>query len=106
ATSPLLSDASMRSLLLSDLITFERQLRNLYTGYDGYPDAAKMALLDMVYNLGAMKLRNEYPRMNAAVLAQDWATAAQQCNRQGINALRNQWTQQQFEEAAGGVAQV
>ena len=91
--------------------TIEQKLRDTLTGFEGYlrkhirgyetlPDAAKIALLDMVYNLGPGKLFSEYPRLIAAVEAGDWKTAAAHSLRRGPATGRNDWTRQQFLAAA------
>jgi GH24 family phage-related lysozyme (muramidase) len=82
--------------LLSLLDGTDEILQDDYPGFEGFPDAVKMALLDMDYNLGDAKLRNTYPKFDAAVDAQDWATAAQECHRNGISEERNAWTVAQF----------
>jgi GH24 family phage-related lysozyme (muramidase) len=82
--------------LLTLLDQTDEALQRDYPGFEGFPDAVKMALADMDYNLGDAKLRNTYPHFDAAVDRQDWATAALQCRRNGIGDARNAWTQQQF----------
>jgi GH24 family phage-related lysozyme (muramidase) len=84
------------------LAVFENTLRSGIPGYDALPGPAKMALLDMAYNLGPAGLLKGYPKMLSAVEAGDWAQAAAQCARNGIGAARNAWTQQQFLSAAAG----
>lgn len=75
---------------------FEATLRARITGYDALPDAVKMALLDMAYNLGPAGLLDGYPRLIHALESGAWAAAAAQCAREGINTARNAWTQQQI----------
>jgi GH24 family phage-related lysozyme (muramidase) len=91
--------SSIDQLLASKVNSFEVSLRRLYSGYDAFPDGVKEALIDMIYNLGAAKLQATYPKFNAAVNAQDWKTAAEQCHRNGPSGDRNTWTAQQFMEA-------
>lgn len=98
-----LSDEDITTLLMRRLTEFDRALRTDFAGYDGYPDAAKMGLLDMIYNLGEGKLVHTYPNFDAAVRSRDWVRAAADCHRNGPNATRNEWTKQQFLEAAHAV---
>jgi len=82
-----------------------QQLQNIYPLFDSFPDAAKIALFDMIYNLGpghgktrhhrATGLR-AYAGMNAAIARSDWATAAQHCHRGGIPLKRNAATEALF----------
>jgi GH24 family phage-related lysozyme (muramidase) len=64
---------------------------------DSYPPGPQDALLDMMYNMGAGEFSEDrWPHLFAAVEAKDWATAAQQCTRQGIGDERNNATRALF----------
>ncbi len=89
-------DAKLRDVLEG----FEGYLKAHIAGYDSLPEAAKLGLLDMVYNLGPGKLFHEYPKMIAAVEKGDWAAAARASLRRGPSAARNAWTKDQFLNAA------
>ena len=91
-------DARLRGVLEE----FEGRLRASLAGYDALPDGAKMALLDMAYNLGPTGLLLGYPRLIGAVERGDWAVAAACCLRHGPSAERNAWTRQQFLGAVVG----
>ncbi len=75
---------------------FEDDLRKEVSQYDGLPDGVKMALLDMVYNLGPAGLFRGFPHLMAAVKAGEWAQAASCCARRGPGPVRNAWTREQF----------
>ena len=64
--------------------------------FEELPDAWKMALADMGWNLGLHGLLDGYPKMLAAIEAGNGATAAAECERVGIGADRNNWTKAQF----------
>jgi GH24 family phage-related lysozyme (muramidase) len=100
-TSLDLPDAVIGDLLKSVLAGFESGLEQSFAGYDGYPLAAKRALLDMAYNLGIDGLL-KFRKLKAAVEAGDWPTAAAQCHRNGPSDQRNDWTRARFLEAANG----
>jgi GH24 family phage-related lysozyme (muramidase) len=91
-----LAPEDIEELLMRRLDEFDETLRRDFGGYDGYPDAVKMALLDMIYNLGEGKLMRTYPGFDAAVRAKDWPQAAAECHRNGPSDARNEWTKQQF----------
>ncbi len=95
-----LSDAIINERLHQTLLGFEGYLRADIRGYDGLPDAVKVALLDMVYNLGPGKLFAEFPKLIDAVDAGQWKKAATSSLRRGPGAARNEWTRQQFLSAA------
>ena len=94
---PVMLPSDGDAMLLARLDASDAELHADYPGFESFPDAVKMALLDMDFNLGDSKLRNTYPKFDAAVDTQDWATAALQCNRNGVQPARNAWTVAQFE---------
>jgi GH24 family phage-related lysozyme (muramidase) len=85
-------DAKLKSVLEG----FEADLRTQFPHYDALPDGVKMALLDMIYNLGPEGLFKGFPHLVAAVEAGAWAQAAEHCMRRGPSAARNAWTRQKF----------
>ena len=91
-------DAKLKSVLEG----FEADLRTQFPHYDALPDGVKMALLDMIYNLGPAGLFKGFPHLVAAVEAGAWAQAAEHCMRRGPSAARNAWTRQQFLSAVVG----
>ncbi len=95
-----LSQEAIENQLRGTLEGFEGYLRPHIRSYDALPDAAKMALLDMAYNLGPGRLFAEYPRLIAAVEMGDWKSAAAASTRRGPAPERNLWTRQQFLDAA------
>ncbi len=96
AGGPELPKTEIDSLLRSVLSGFEGKLREALPGYDRLPDEVKMALLDMIYNLGPAGLLEGFPRLLEAVKSGDWAKAASCCERRGPGAARNAWTRQMF----------
>jgi GH24 family phage-related lysozyme (muramidase) len=95
----ILAEADIDALLASRLQGFEAQLRQQFPKYDAYPDPAKLALLDMAYNLGEGKLKATYPHLDQAVFGEDWDAAAGFCGRNVHNPAfdaRNDWTRDQF----------
>ena len=96
---PELAQETIAHLLRGVLLEFEAALRERIAGYDGLPDGAKMALLDMAYNLGPAALLREYPKLLQAIANGAWAQAATCCSRLGPGAARNEWTRQMFLES-------
>jgi GH24 family phage-related lysozyme (muramidase) len=95
-----LPDSVIDSLLNSRVVEFTTGIRTAFPDYDSYPAEACAAIFDMAFNLGLSKLTSEFPHFCRAVKAKDWATAASQCERNGIGDSRNTWTQAQFLAAA------
>jgi GH24 family phage-related lysozyme (muramidase) len=75
---------------------FEATLRARIPHYDALPDTVKMALLDMIYNLGPAGLFKGFPHLVTAVDNSAWAQAAANCMRHGPGPERNAWTREQF----------
>lgn len=97
-SSLLLRKDYIQSLLVKKLKECDLHLRRHYARYDSYPEPVKLALLDMIYNMGASRLFRQFSAFEKAVNAQDWKSAAEQCHRRHIGASdnRNAWTRHQF----------
>jgi GH24 family phage-related lysozyme (muramidase) len=99
-----LTQAEIDSINAADVRKFEDALRERLPDWDSYPESAQVALFDMAFNLGVNGLFTKFPRMIAAVKAREWATAAAQCHRNGIQEERNQETAELFLKARSGAA--
>ena len=96
----LLHDAAIDAIARGQIASFGDELRTLYAGFDGYPAKVQLALYDMIFNLGQTKLRTGFPSFDAAILAGDWQTAADESHRTGIPEERNAYVKDLLEEAA------
>jgi len=101
-TSLILTQQTIDAKLSSVLAGFEADLRGQFPHYDGLPDGIKMALLDMIYNLGPAGLFKGFPHLVAAIQTGAWQQAAEHCIRRGPSAARNAWTREQFLSAVVG----
>jgi GH24 family phage-related lysozyme (muramidase) len=101
-TSLMLTQQTIDAKLSSVLAGFEADLRAQFPHYDSLPDGVKMALLDMIYNLGPAGLFKGFPHLVAAVESGAWAQAAEHCMRRGPGPARNDWTREQFLSAVVG----
>ena len=101
-TSLQLTQQTIDAKLASILENFEADLKTEFPHYDTLPDGVKIALLDMIYNLGPAGLFKGFPHLVAAVQTGAWAQAAEHCRRRGPSAARNAWTRQQFLSAVVG----
>jgi hypothetical protein len=99
AASLMLTDVDMLHMLKVELGAIDAQLAATYSTYTAWPEPAKLATLDMAYNLGLGELRTGYPVFNHAASEEDWLTCAGQCHRNGPGIARNTWTAQQFSQA-------
>jgi GH24 family phage-related lysozyme (muramidase) len=101
-TSLVLTQQTIDAKLSSVLAGFEADLRSQFPHYDALPDGIKMALLDMIYNLGPAGLFKGFPHLVAAIQTGAWQQAAEHCIRRGPSAARNAWTREQFLSAVVG----
>lgn len=91
-----LKQADIDTRLLVILSETDSNLTRDFVGFESWPNNAKMAAVDMDYNLGDAKLRGTYPRFDAAADRQDFAAMGVECNREGISQARNEWTKSMF----------
>jgi len=96
-----MDSAQIDEVNAADIERFEDALRAQLPAWDTYPEPAQLALFDMAFNLGVSGLFRKFPKMIAAVRARDWATAAAQCHRNGIQDARNEETADLFRQADG-----
>jgi hypothetical protein len=101
-TSLVLTQQTIDAKLNSILAGFETDLRSQLPHYDALPDGVKMALLDMIYNLGPAGLFKGFPHLVAAIQTGAWTQAAEHCMRRGPSVARNDWTRGQFLSAVVG----
>lgn len=93
-----LTEPAMRGLFDHKIQTIEQALTARWQ-LQTCPDAVRIALIDMAYNLGVGGL-NRFEKLRAAVLAKDWVTAANESHRTGIQDSRNAATKALFESAS------
>ena len=84
-------------------------LRQIYDGFDDFPEDAQVALFDMIYNVGGGRAGSPHHRasgmqrfglMNAAIADGDWIKASRHCHRGGIPDARNAETARLFRDSA------
>ncbi len=100
-----LAQAEIDRLTNQHIDSFYKELKIIYKDFDKFPSEAKLALMDMIFNLGMTNLKNRWPKFNKAVQAKDWAAAAKESNRKApISAARNQYVRDLFNQAAAAPA--
>jgi GH24 family phage-related lysozyme (muramidase) len=101
-SSPVLLDEDMNALLVCAVKDRDQALQRYLRGYTTAPDAAKLALFDMAYNLGLAGLLR-FHKLCAALATGDYAACEAECERMpGVAAFeaRNAWTMSLFAGAA------
>jgi hypothetical protein len=77
-------------------------LVHMFPDAEAYPAPVQLELLLMGWALGLGRLRRLYPHFCAAIVAQDWARAAAECEMKGSRPERNDLHKQLLLAAAGG----
>lgn len=80
--------------------SFYNELKKLFPDFDDYPTEARLALLDMIFNLGMTALKRDWPKLNTAVKAKNWSEAAAESNRPMLADSRNSYVRGLFEAVA------
>ncbi len=81
--------------------TFYKELKRIYTSFDTYPSEVRLALFDLIFNLGMTDLRNNWPTFNKHIKALDWQKAANNSSRKPpVSAARNKYVKGLLEKAA------
>ena len=95
-----LTPLGVRSLFEKRCRESVAQLEKLYPGFEDFPIQARLALLDICFNVGIGNLRRNWPSLNDDIAHRDWRTAALHSHRKESSAHRNQTTEALFLEAA------
>jgi lysozyme len=69
-----LSEAQIDRLLGEEVAITHRAVRHVYPDYDGFPEAARLVILDLAYNVGVAGL-GTFVHFLDAVRARDWLRA-------------------------------
>ncbi len=99
-TNLYLKNRSIDELTNWHIIKFEKELKKIYPKFDDYPINVRLALLDMIFSLGATKLKNRYPIFNDAIEREDWKKAADNSNRKDAQLDRNEYVKKLLIDAA------
>ena len=97
-----LSTIDIDKLTDKHIDSFEAELKRIYgtAAFTAFPSDVKLALFDMIFNLGMTKLRTGFPTFNKHIKAKDWAAAAKESKRQDISAARNKYVEDLLNKAA------
>ncbi|MBU2875379.1 glycoside hydrolase family protein [Marinobacter salexigens] len=100
-TSLQISSFDIDLLTNNHIDSFEIELKRLFSDFSKYPSEVRLALFDIIFNVGMTDLRSNWPKFTKAVKAKDWAVAAKESNRKyPISAERNKYVRGLFESAA------
>ena len=82
--------------------TFEGELKKVYgtDAFAAYPGEVRLALFDMIFNLGMTNLKSKFPTFNKYIKAKNWSEAAKESNRSDVSDARNKYVKDLLEKAA------
>ena len=80
---------------------FYNDLKIIYPNFDSYPEEVRLALFDLIFNVGKEGLRSTWPTFNAAIKAKDWKKAADNSSRASpVAPSRNKYVKDLLEKAS------
>ncbi|GAA6169280.1 hypothetical protein [Sessilibacter corallicola] len=95
-----LSEIDINKLTDKHIDNFESELKRIFPDFATYPSEVKLALFDIIFNVGMTDLNNKWPSFKKAIKSKDWATAAKESNRKPpISAERNKYVKDLLEKA-------
>lgn len=85
--------------------SFRSELKKIFPDFASYSEDVRLALFDMIFNLGMTNLKKKFPTFVQAIKDKDWTKAAGECKRKGISGKRNAYVKGLLEaEAKKGAA--
>ncbi|MDO6764916.1 hypothetical protein [Agarivorans sp. 1_MG-2023] len=92
-TNLIVAESLMDEQIDKHIKSFEKELKVVYgaAAFATYPNDVKLALFDMIFNLGMTTLKNGFPRFNTHIKNQDFDKAALECNRPQVSVSRNDY---------------
>lgn len=95
-----MSKQEMDKLTNKHIDSFYKEIKQIFSDFDRFPSEAKLALLDIIFNVGMTDLKNRWPNISKAVKAKDWGKAALASNRKApVSAARNKYVKDLLEKA-------
>jgi len=96
-----LSETDINTLTNKHIDSFEAELKRIFPSFSMYPKEVRLALFDIIFNVGMTDLNNKWPYFKKAVKAKDWSKASKESKRKApISAERNRYVKGLFEKAA------
>jgi len=76
-----LSMADINALTDKHIDSFDLELKRIFPDFTSYPSEVRLALFDLIFNVGMTDLNTRWPSLKKAVKEKDWAAAANESNR-------------------------
>lgn len=96
-----LLNTEIDALTKKHIDSFENELKSLFPSFTTYPTEVRLALFDIIFNVGMTDLNTKWPNFKKAIKSQDWETAANESNRKPpVSAERNKYVKNLLLKAA------
>ena len=96
-----LIDSDINALTNKHINDFEFELKRIFPEFLTYPTEVKLALFDIIFNVGMTDLNYKWPNLKNAIKAKDWSAAAKESKRKTpVSEERNKYVRDLFEKAA------
>ncbi|WP_299148061.1 hypothetical protein [uncultured Tateyamaria sp.] len=95
-----LPSSKIEAQMSAHIKSFRTELKKIFPDFASYSEDVRLALFDMIFNLGMTNLRKKFPTFVKAVKDKDWTKAASECKRKGISGTRNAFVKGLFEGEA------
>jgi len=89
--SLVLPEAKIEAQMKAHISSFRSELTSIFPRFSSYSENIRLALFDMIFNLGMTKLKNKFPKFVKAVKSEQWSKAAAESKRKGISRKRNEY---------------
>ena len=76
-----LSDLDINTLTNKHIDSFESELKRIFPDFSTYPSEVRLALFNIIFNVGMTDLNSKWPGLKKAVKAKDWSESAKESNR-------------------------
>lgn len=88
-SKPRMTCAEIKKQLSTSVLKFYNEIKIIFPCFDTFPHEAKLACMDMLFNLGMTALNSKWPRFKSAVKKRNWQEAAVQSYRYQLSKRRN-----------------
>ncbi|MBE1285410.1 MAG: hypothetical protein GJ676_19010 [Rhodobacteraceae bacterium] len=92
--------AKIDAQMASHIKSFRTELKKIFPNFQNYSDEVRLALFDMIFNLGMTRLKKKFPTFVQAIKDEDWKKAASESKRKGISGKRNAYVKKLLETEA------
>jgi GH24 family phage-related lysozyme (muramidase) len=81
--------SEIKKQLSISVSNFYTEIKIIFPKFDSFPYEAKLACMDMIFNLGMTGLNREWPKFKIAVRQKNWRKAATESYRYQVSKERN-----------------